>query len=411
MSTNAATIIESSGKAIEFASEAGLYSCLLEHELKATKAPFSWTGPKITKEQWSELLAFFKWTYDTEKSEAQARLFVHPIHGWKIWAFPQKGGTHMTTKEIENDDFRVQRAAIPEGYVAFGTVHHHCAAPAFQSGTDTHDERTVDGLHITVGKIGEPQFDIHCRLYLKGHKFEPNMAAFWDVGPEAHQKAAWLASLKYSSDDVINREARFQMCIPTPAAHPFNEQWKTNYILPVPVVQQQNGQCNGTLNLGGPWCWNCQTHTKEHTPDNCPKLTDDDNKLTKKQKRQQKKLASYQPQMNNNANAYWDAKLLEEMWALADQYHMTDEEVGGVLVYLGGEEANPFIGDLFKLMEDNYSNPEALYTLALKEWETKPARKTSTETSAAAEEADKGLAAKTEREIIEIYQGGGMMED
>jgi hypothetical protein len=405
MSTNAATIIESSGKSVEFASEAGLYSCLFEHELKATKAPFIWTGPKLTQEQWNELMAFFKWTYDTEKSEAQARLFVHPVLGWKIWAFPQKGGTGMTTKEIENDDFRLQRAAVPEGYIAFGTVHHHCAAGAFQSGTDTHDERTVDGLHITVGKMDEPKFDIHCRMYIKGNKFEPHMDHFWEVGEQAHEKAAWLSSLNYSASDVLNREARYQMCVPPDATQVFPDLWKTNYILPPRPVFQERGGLSGMF--PGAWCWHCQKHTNEHTPDQCPSIKEvNDPKMTKKQRRNAKKLASYQP--NQSPNAYWDSKLLEEMWALADQYRMSDEDVGSVLVLLGGEEANPFIADLFKLLEDNYSNPEALYTLALKEWETRPARKVSNET---AEETDRGLAAKTEKQIIEIYQGNGMMED
>jgi hypothetical protein len=388
---NAATIIESSGKCVEFKEETGLYSCLFEHELKATKAPFNWTGPKIMQAQWSELLAFFKWTYIIEKSEAQARLFVHPTLGWKIWAFPQKGGTGMTTKEVENEDFARQRAEIPEGYVAFGTVHHHCAANAFQSGTDTHDERAVDGLHITVGKMDEDHHDIHCRLYLRSHKFEPNMSAFWDVGPDVAAKADWLASLNYAATDVLNREARFQMCVPPTAEQTFPEQWKTNYILPPRVVHVSNGM------LGGPWCWHCQKHTSDHTPDKCPSLIDDP-KMTKKGKRRQKKLASYQP----TPNAYWDAKVLEEMWALADQYHMTDVEVGEILAALGGEEASPFIGDLFKLLEDNYQNPQGLYELALKEWETRPKRKNGEETD---EETDKGLAAKTEKEIIEIYRG------
>ncbi len=248
MNQTSATIIESSGKTVDFKEEAGIFSCLLEHEIKATKATFSWKGPRISQEQWNEMLAFFRWTYDEHKSEAQVRLFVHPALGWKIWAFPQKGGTSMTTNEVDNEDSKLQRAAIPEGYIPFGTVHHHCGIGAFQSGTDQMDENTVDGLHITIGKLGDAQYDIHCRLYLKKNKFEPNMASFWEVGEEAQQMAEWVASLNFNVNDILNREARMQMCIPAPADTTWPEIWRTNYILP---------QTTNSL-VKGKWCWHCQ---------------------------------------------------------------------------------------------------------------------------------------------------------
>lgn len=397
---NGATIIESSGKAVELSRGEGLYSCLFEHELKATKAPFEWTGPRITPGQWNELLAFFRWTFDTEKSEAQARLFVHPTLGWKIWAFPQKGGTGMTTKEIENEDFAAQRAQIPEGYVAFGTVHHHCAAGAFQSGTDTHDERNVDGLHITVGKMGSDHYDIHCRLYLRGHKFEPKMHAFWDVGDEAKAKMDWLAALNYNVDDVMNREARVQMCVPPPVDQTFPDTWKTNYILPAPATNSL---------IPGTWCWECQKHVTDHSAYNCPSLKADDGK----KKKRKGKRHHYQPH-GQSANEYWDAKFVAEMWELVKEYAITDLELAEILTYLGGDDANPFIQDLIGLAEDNYMKFDKVYELALKEWESRPAvteaDKTEVQEQLAKDAAEETMHGRTQEEMIKIWQGNGGMD-
>ena len=252
-----AQIIESSGKSAELKGSPGLFECLLEHEVKATKATFDWTGPKLTPAMWHEVLAFFRWTQDTEKSESQVRLFVHPQHGWMAWAFPQKGGTSMTTKEVENDESRRQRReCIPEGYLAFGTVHHHCTMAAFQSGTDTHDEKSVDGLHITVGNLDAPQYSLHCRIYLKGHKFEPNLAAFWDIGEEMRGKVAFVEKYGYGTTELEDKVARQQLGVPAPAETAFNPVWKDNYLLdpPIGVVGQSfYGRSGGHKELDEFW--------------------------------------------------------------------------------------------------------------------------------------------------------------
>lgn len=402
--SNSATIIESSGKVVDHSGEAGIFSCLFEHEIKATKAEFNWTGPKITDEQWAEMLAFFQWTYDNHKSEAQVRLFAHPELGWKIWAFPQAGGTSLTTKEVDNEDSRIQRAAIPEGYVPFGTVHHHCALGAFQSGTDTHDEHAVDGLHITVGKIDEQLFDIHCRLYVKKNKFDPKMNAFWDVGDEAREKADWLVSLKYNAQDVLDREARAQMCIPAPAGTTFPELWKTNYILPAATT-------NGLV--AGPWCWHCQKHTAAHTPDNCPNKDKD----SKKGRRGRKHRTVYGGPVSQATTDWWDEKTWEDLMLAAKDNELTDLEVAETLTALGGPEASPFIQEVLELASDNYCTMAKLYELAVKKFDeaggsTKTAAEQIEEDITKAEQealeeqqAKHDDAKKTQEEIVEIFRG------
>ena len=49
----------------------------------------SYIGPKITFSTWRELLAFFAWSYEKTKSEAQARFYFNKESGlWRAWAFP-----------------------------------------------------------------------------------------------------------------------------------------------------------------------------------------------------------------------------------------------------------------------------------------------------------------------------------
>ena len=238
MSKNAATMIETNGKTAQLVESAGLFQCLMDHEIKSTTATFQWSGPKITKLQWQEMLAFFRWTQKEFKSEAQVRLFVHPVHGWLIWAFPQTGNTSLTTHECHNDDTKTQRASIGEGFVAFGTIHHHCNIAAFQSGTDLADEKKVDGLHITIGNMEASEHSIHCRMYIKGSRFEPSMDAFWDIGPEMEATMKVVEDIGFVTDKLRDSLARKQMSQPAPEEAVFNEQWKSNYLVEKPKVYE-----------------------------------------------------------------------------------------------------------------------------------------------------------------------------
>ena len=67
-------------------------------------------------------------------------------------------------------------------------MHHHCRASAFQSSTDEQNEWNQDGLHITVGKMDEDRHDLHCRFYLAGNGYEPDLGSFWAIEPELAER-------------------------------------------------------------------------------------------------------------------------------------------------------------------------------------------------------------------------------
>lgn len=236
----------------------GVVSCIFEHEVVKTTACYEWTGPKISREAWNEMLAFFRWTFNTSKSESQVRLFAnHLTKEWAIWAFPQTEGTGMTTKEIENDDSKLQRAQFPDsaGWFYYGTVHHHCMASAFQSSVDEHNEKSQDGLHITVGKINSEQFDIDARVYQSGYKLvDFDITEFWDVGNITEGIPPQI--LKMLPDDYDRRMALLQMGTPPPQDQTFPDLWKTNVIREVRVTSMPvaNSYYNGVYS--GPVTYN-----------------------------------------------------------------------------------------------------------------------------------------------------------
>jgi hypothetical protein len=215
----------------------GLLDCKFEHEIKGAKATLDWKGPPIPPQMWQEVLAFFQWTYDTTHSESQVRLFVNTLEQtWSAWAFPQKAQSGMTAHEIgDTADWKAQRAQFPdnEGWVYFGTVHHHCSSGAFQSGTDLANERDQDGLHITIGKMASNRYDMHARFYLGGFEFAPDMSEFWSIGPEAANLVP---------ETVWDLVARHQMCEKAKSTTEFPAQWKANLIevkttFPVTITQ------------------------------------------------------------------------------------------------------------------------------------------------------------------------------
>jgi len=120
-----------------------------------------WNGPKIDLiRSWYPALKFMQ---DHLQHEVILRFFM-PRDRSEILVFPlsQIYGTGMTVKEEISKEEREWWAV--EGMIEAGSVHSHCKSAAFASGTDTHDEKTRDGLHLTVGKLGNEEFDLHSRM-------------------------------------------------------------------------------------------------------------------------------------------------------------------------------------------------------------------------------------------------------
>ena len=216
----------------------GVLSCDFKYKIASEEALLGYIGPKIPHDEWHKLMSFFRWTYETAKSEAQARGYIDPVSKKLFfWAFPQEGGTGMTTKEIAGPEFDKQRSELPNSgdLEYFMTVHHHCSCSAFQSGGDKANEEQPgggnhetgqEGLHITVGNMDKELHSMDVRFYLNGSRMVPSMANFWDIGQGIEELIP---------ADMRDKAARHQMCRKVEVAFP--EKWKENYIRPQPVAR------------------------------------------------------------------------------------------------------------------------------------------------------------------------------
>jgi len=140
------------------------------HTKLAEEPKLSVNVGKITLTQWRSVVSFFNEINKKEKSEAQVRLFYSDEkQDWKIWAFPQKSNTGMTTSELPEDpEWNEQWNSVTENglYYQWGTIHSHCNAGAFASGTDKNDEANNPGLHITIGHLDKDLIDLDIRFTL-----------------------------------------------------------------------------------------------------------------------------------------------------------------------------------------------------------------------------------------------------
>lgn len=124
-----------------------------------------WKGAKIPLNMWHNIVKFCKHSYDELKSETLVYLFYDETADkpWSWWVPPQSTAGMTVKSDPDNPEYAVQRAQYPD--TMFGTVHHHCATSAFQSGTDEADETQREGLHFTVGNLNKDNdFDVHFRM-------------------------------------------------------------------------------------------------------------------------------------------------------------------------------------------------------------------------------------------------------
>lgn len=150
-----------------------LFTTYDEVEVPEQEVTPIWKGAKIPLTMWQTIVKFCKHSYDELKSETLIYLFYDETaeQPWSWWVPPQT--THGMTVKSDPDhvDYAVQRAKFPD--TMFGTVHHHCATSAFQSGTDEADETQREGLHFTVGNLNKDNdFDVHFRMTIGNNHAE-----------------------------------------------------------------------------------------------------------------------------------------------------------------------------------------------------------------------------------------------
>lgn len=117
---------------------------------------------KIPGGQFAQIISFFKEVHKEYRSEAIVLLFYHEERKvYKVVPPAQK----VSSAALDYD-----RGLVLEGWIMVGDIHSHASMSAFHSGTDHADELSFDGLHITLGNMGDDHVSISASIVSNGHR-------------------------------------------------------------------------------------------------------------------------------------------------------------------------------------------------------------------------------------------------
>ena len=158
--------------------ETDLYNSWVEQTVSESEPTLMWKKGSISTSIWSDIKNICEYTNDKFNSECLIRLYYNTKEDkWDALMHPQEMNG-MTVNDKLDDDLVL---SLGDGWAEAGSVHHHCSSGAFQSGTDHSDEAQTSGLHITIGKVGSDEYEIHSR-FREGNQFiQPNLASFFSV--------------------------------------------------------------------------------------------------------------------------------------------------------------------------------------------------------------------------------------
>lgn len=144
--------------------------------------------PKLPLALFRQAEAFFAAVYGKHEAEAVVLLLANPVLGeWRMEVPSQQireGSLHVA--------YDPASVIAPDGFEVFGTMHSHAGTKAFHSGTDDHDEVCSDGLHITIGNLGEPVRSYAARWMICGQAFTASLADVVESPPLPPVDLAWL---------------------------------------------------------------------------------------------------------------------------------------------------------------------------------------------------------------------------
>lgn len=99
-----------------------------------------------------------------------------------------------------------------KGWVIIGTIHSHCDFDAFHSGTDTHDETQMDGIHITIGHVNSEHCSVSSEIAVNGvrYKIDPSKACpgLKQVQPEVEPT---ISRIGFASTSIGGKCGRFEL--------------------------------------------------------------------------------------------------------------------------------------------------------------------------------------------------------
>lgn len=117
--------------------------------------------PKIPANLTSSVWLFFKKVYEKYNGEAIMLIYYNEKNKKYKMIVPKQevsGGSLDYKTSIEN------------GFNLIGDIHSHGSMSAFHSGTDSYDEKSFDGIHITFGNMNKEYFSISTSIVVNGFR-------------------------------------------------------------------------------------------------------------------------------------------------------------------------------------------------------------------------------------------------
>jgi len=227
-----------------------------EITVKKTPPTTRWTGGRIPHVLWENILSFFEWSMEETKSETMVQLMYHrEERRWDALVLPQEGYQGMTVQLLPDHPNRIPTyARLGRGWRPMGSVHHHCTASAFQSGTDRADEETKEGIHLTVGNITHARYSLHSRTSFRELMFDAVLSDWFEPAEPAIMEAI-PAKLH---DEVL----LWQLTTPPPKeSRTFPDWWKENVIKVERITHTRTTKW-GRRSTDHPY----QQYLNQHTP-------------------------------------------------------------------------------------------------------------------------------------------------
>lgn len=120
--------------------------------------------PKIPGRIIGQALTFFREVFRLYESESYVTLLYSKKLGqYMLWCPKQKvsrASVNYDRTDLPSFEDRGNNVKENDNWQLVGTIHSHCDFSAFHSSTDTGDEASFDGIHITLGHVNRQQFSM-----------------------------------------------------------------------------------------------------------------------------------------------------------------------------------------------------------------------------------------------------------
>ncbi len=173
--------------------------------------------PKLPAILFAKVYEFFKAVYEEHKSEAVILLFYNQkTEKFKVVVPPQK---------VSGAACDYNKGMTIKGMNMIGTIHSHANMSAFHSGTDDADEKVFDGLHITIGNIGDEYPSISTSVVANGFRqMYANTEYILGIEDINYKKPATTNAYGYTYLANFDSTKRVKIKVP-PSKRTFNKNW------------------------------------------------------------------------------------------------------------------------------------------------------------------------------------------